>query len=70
MKVYQSVAVIAALMLTQSLSAQQRNRTPAQQRNRTPALTQVMIVGTMHFDNPGLDYRNVAVDDVLAPKRH
>lgn len=36
---------------------------------RDPAPTQVMIVGTMHFDNPGLDYRNVAVDDVLAPKR-
>jgi hypothetical protein len=30
---------------------------------------QVMIVGTFHFDNPGLDYRNVAVDDVLKPAR-
>jgi hypothetical protein len=29
----------------------------------------VMIVGTYHFDNPGLDLHNVEVDDVLKPKR-
>ncbi len=33
------------------------------------APVQVMIVGTFHFDNPGLDYRNVEVDDVLKPAR-
>lgn len=30
---------------------------------------QVMVVGTFHFDNPGLDYRNLEVDDVLKPRR-
>ncbi len=29
----------------------------------------VMVVGTVHLDNPGRDYRNVQVDDVLAPRR-
>lgn len=29
----------------------------------------IMVVGMMHFDNPGLDYRNAVVDDVLAPAR-
>lgn len=29
----------------------------------------VMVVGTFHFANPGLDYRNVKVDDVLTPER-
>ena len=29
----------------------------------------VMIVGTMHFSNPGADMHNVKVDDVLVPKR-
>jgi pimeloyl-ACP methyl ester carboxylesterase len=29
----------------------------------------VMIVGTFHFANPGLDYRNAKVDDVLTPPR-
>ncbi|MGZ8364420.1 MAG: hypothetical protein ACXW3D_10455, partial [Caulobacteraceae bacterium] len=29
----------------------------------------VMVVGTMHFSNPGADMHNVKVDDVLAPKR-
>lgn len=28
-----------------------------------------MLVGTFHFDNPGLDYRNLKVDDMLAPAR-
>lgn len=30
---------------------------------------QVMVLGTHHMDNPGLDYANPAVDDVLAPHR-
>ena len=29
----------------------------------------VLIVGTFHMSNPGHDLHNVAVDDVLAPKR-
>lgn len=61
MKVFHSIVGIAALTLTSPL--------PAKQRSEAPPPTQVMIVGTMHFANPGLDYRNLAVDDVLAPKR-
>lgn len=34
-----------------------------------PRPIEVMVVGTFHFANPGLDYRNVKVDDVLAPAR-
>lgn len=30
---------------------------------------QVMVLGTYHFDNPGLDLVNVAADDVLAERR-
>ncbi|MBQ0945607.1 hypothetical protein KAK07_19870 [Ideonella sp. 4Y16] len=29
----------------------------------------VMVLGTFHFDNPGLDIANVQVDDVLQPRR-
>ncbi len=30
---------------------------------------EVVVLGTFHFDNPGLDYASVQVDDVLAPTR-
>jgi hypothetical protein len=30
---------------------------------------EVLVLGTYHFANPGLDVANVNVDDVLAPKR-
>ncbi len=30
---------------------------------------EVMVVGTYHFDNPGLDLNNPKVDDVLKPQR-
>jgi hypothetical protein len=32
-------------------------------------VTQVMIVGSFHMNNPGRDIHNVSVDDMLAPKR-
>jgi hypothetical protein len=35
--------------------------------NEAPA--EVMIVGTYHFSNPGLDQHNVEADDVFAPER-
>lgn len=34
-----------------------------------PAPIDVMILGTYHFDSPGLDLNNVEVDDVLVPRR-
>ncbi len=61
MKVLHLIAGIGALTLAPPLTAKQRSEA-------SPP-TQVMIVGTLHFANPGLDYRNLAVDDVLAPKR-
>jgi hypothetical protein len=30
---------------------------------------QVMVLGTFHFDNPGLDVANAKIDDVYADKR-
>ena len=33
------------------------------------AESQVLLLGTFHFDNPGLDLHNVEAVDVLAPKR-
>ena len=35
----------------------------------SPPSIQVLIVGTYHFDNPGLDIHNVEADDVLTPQR-
>ena len=34
-----------------------------------PAPIEVMVVGTYHMDNPGLDLANVKADDVLKPAR-
>ena len=30
---------------------------------------QVMVLGTYHFGNPGLDLNNIKADDVLEPER-
>lgn len=32
-------------------------------------VVQVMVLGTYHFDNPGLDVVNIVAEDVLTPKR-
>ena len=37
--------------------------------NRTNDIIQVMVLGTYHFNNPGLDVVNMASDDVLAENR-
>lgn len=36
---------------------------------RAEIQTEVMILGTYHMGNPGLDIHNIEADDVLAPKR-
>jgi hypothetical protein len=51
----------AALLLVAAPAA-------AQDESVKPVIT-VMVVGVFHFDNPGQDYRNAQVDDVLAPAR-
>ena len=43
--------------------------TPSVAQNPTVPRAQVMVLGTYHMDNPGLDYANPTVDDVLAPRR-
>ena len=43
--------------------------TQAQAPVKAPAPAQVMVLGTWHFENPGLDLVNVQADDVRTPKR-
>ena len=55
------IALAAALALPSLAYAQ--TATPA------PEPIQVMIVGTFHFDNPGQDINNVAIDPVTTPTK-
>ena len=41
----------------------------AAQSTVATAHVEVMVLGTYHFDNPGLDLNNAKVDDVLKPAR-
>lgn len=43
-------------------------QTPVAQTPAAPR-AQVMVLGTHHFANPGADYANAQVDDVLTPRR-
>lgn len=38
-------------------------------QSQEDAKIQVLLVGTYHFDNPGMDDHNIEGDDVFAPKR-
>lgn len=38
-------------------------------RAPAPPVTQVMILGTYHLDNPGMDLNNVRADDPTTPRR-
>ena len=51
-------AAVGMLLLPSLLGAQSMEERPV-----------VMILGTPHLDNPGLDVHNFDLDDVLAPKR-
>jgi hypothetical protein len=42
---------------------------PAHAQTPAPPRAQVMVLGVYHMDNPGADYVNPEVDDVLAPRR-
>ncbi len=55
------IALAAALALPSAAKAQ--TGTPA------PEPIQIMIVGTFHFDNPGQDINNVAIDPVTTPTK-
>lgn len=54
----------AAVLAVLTISA----AAPAHAQTSAPR-AQVMILGTYHMDNPGLDYANATADDVLAPHR-
>ncbi|HEU4880474.1 MAG TPA: DUF5694 domain-containing protein [Gemmatimonadaceae bacterium] len=56
------VAVVSAPAVAQDDRRLLRERSPDQR----PAL---LVLGSGHFDNPGLDVANIKVDDVLAPTR-
>jgi len=55
--------MMAALALAASAPA------PAADAQAASQPVEVMVLGTYHFDNPGLDLNNVRADDVLKPKR-
>lgn len=57
---------LAALLLLLAAARSAEAQAPAAPQ---PARAQVMVLGTMHWDNPGLDYGNPQVDDVLSPRR-
>ncbi|MEO5719210.1 MAG: DUF5694 domain-containing protein [Chthoniobacterales bacterium] len=42
---------------------------PLLAQSPTPAPAQVMILGTYHFGNPGLDLHNMKAENVLTPER-
>jgi hypothetical protein len=54
----------AAVLAVLTISAAQ----PAHTQTAAPR-AQVMVLGTYHMDNPGLDYANAVSDDVLTPRR-
>ena len=69
MKLFRIFAGVAALMFASALPAASRPAPASAPAFAPVAKTQVMIFGTFHFDNPGLDYRNLKVDDPLKPGR-
>lgn len=53
-------AVLAVLTLSSAAPGHAQTAAPR---------AQVMVLGTYHMDNPGLDYANAVSDDVLTPRR-
>lgn len=58
----QTRAAVLAVLTALAAAAPAEAQTPAPR-------AQVMVLGTYHMDNPGLDYANATSDDVLAPHR-
>lgn len=58
----QTRAAVLAVITALTAAAPAHAQTPAPR-------AQVMVLGTYHMDNPGLDYANAVADDVLAPHR-
>ncbi|WP_213978862.1 DUF5694 domain-containing protein [Sphingomonas sp. dw_22] len=60
MNIFKALVAGCLLLATPPAMAQDKPAEP---------IIQVMVVGVFHFDNPGKDYRNASVDDMLAPAR-
>jgi hypothetical protein len=59
------LTVLAVSTLAGSVWAAERPPLEA----RSAATIEVMVLGTYHMGNPGLDLHNIAADDVLTPRR-
>jgi hypothetical protein len=53
-------AVLAVLAIAAAVPAHAQTAAPR---------AQVMVLGTYHMNNPGMDYANAVADDVLTPRR-
>lgn len=60
--------ILAAALVLPAAGAHAQGPTP-EPTTAGQAPAQVVIVGTFHFDNPGLDMHNVESVDVLTPER-
>ena len=58
-------ALLAALLLPAAAAAAARPARAAE----PPAVVQVMVLGTYHLDNPGMDIANARADDPTTPRR-
>jgi hypothetical protein len=67
MKILPVLALVALAGSVSTLVPPSRQAAPAPAAGRSPI--HVMVLGTFHMANPGLDYANVEADDVLAPGR-
>lgn len=61
---------LCAILLSPALARAEPATAPAATAPvAEPPPAQVLVLGTFHFSNPGLDLHNMAADDVLAPGR-
>ncbi|MEZ5945756.1 MAG: DUF5694 domain-containing protein [Hyphomonas sp.] len=60
-----SLAAAAGLFLAACTTVTPQAPSATEKRD----VVQMMVLGTYHFDNPGLDVVNTKVDDVLVPRR-
>ncbi|MGI8706077.1 MAG: DUF5694 domain-containing protein [Sphingomicrobium sp.] len=61
-------ATVVALQLSSPAAAQNLPRDPAEKACPADAVD-LLILGSYHMDNPGLDSVNIEADDVLTPRR-
>ena len=70
MRKYFLVVVLFIMIVSAvGISAQSEVAISPKENSCTGASAKIMILGTYHMNNPGLDTRNLDADDVLLPKR-